>query len=344
MLRSMLSAMTTVPLLLGACQTLEFEDARLVDTAYDPGVRATRVVVRFQLIDSAGLPVSDLEPGSFTARENGVRAGEEAMPQLHRELHPLDVVLLLDRSSSVYQTGLISDIKSSARSLISGLSEHPCTVHLYAFARTVTPLESLTDLPDESNETEEHWTSLYHAVSEALDRHPGGILVVLTDGADNYSHNLGAPTLEQLAERIREDKRIVHAIGFGNIETQQDRAGVSAPGALRTLARYGSYVPPAARLNDAAGSSPEPAEGQPAEASAERSDAPTSGAIDDLVAQVARRIPATYTYEFYSPNLAGEHTLRIEAEWNGVRGTSPPIVYRGAGPGSGEGSSSRERR
>ena len=125
-------------------------------------------------------------------------------------------------------------------------------------------------------------------------------IVLFSDGADNYSQNHGLDGVEDLARVVEAAHIRVNAIAFGNVAEEYDRAGVPGMEALRRITAAGS-------LRDA--HEPE--------------------ALEDAFQAIADHMLATYTFDYYSPNLTGEHTLRMRVTEGDREGFSPEFRFGG---------------
>lgn len=125
------------------------------------------------------------------------------LPVSNQYPSPVSLVLALDSSESL--TGVMTDIKTAAKSLISllGPEDEAAIYKFYAFINfypTAAPLFETTDGTGKSNlntyiETSYggSFTALYDAIVQSIDRAAQGtpgkrkVVIVLSDGVDNYS-------------------------------------------------------------------------------------------------------------------------------------------------------------
>ena len=317
MINRTLSVAVALALLAGCASSPRFFETRLVASEYDESSAATRVTVSFEVWDADGRPINDIATSDITVLEYGVRASSESETRLESQRHPIDVVLLLDRSASA-RTGETGGVRELAQALLAGLADQPVHTQLYSFANTVEKLDSLDQLTiAPAGDAKSRWTALYYAIrvvadeyrltSEAASRRsregdapfsPSTVLVVCTDGADNYSHNHDLLTLADLEQQVLADRIVIHALGVGNVAEEVDRQGVDGAEALRRLAANGSF-------HDAAG----------------------DGAVTDVVGRIARQVRATYSCTFVSPSITGEHDLVLELARAGTVGRSAPVRF-----------------
>ncbi len=302
-------------LLTAGCSGLDFRQAKVVDLAYDDAEQATRIDVRFSVVDRDGLPVNDLTPGDFGIWEDGVRATSESFTVTTGEVLPVGITVLLDNSKSMYDAdsedgggNAVVEVKRMAREFVSSLDDPDLyDFRFYRFASDLSEIGSVEEVLDayapDSESRGERWTALYHAVVESLERHPDNIIVVFSDGADNYSQNRGGVDLREVVSRLRESRTPVFAIGSANCKHEYDRQGISGAKALRRLCRFGAL-----RL------------------------ATDPYALGNLLSDIHDQVRVVYTLSYYSPNLAGDHALRIRVNSNGLRGKSQQLLFSSDGP------------
>ncbi len=306
----------------GACARvtgpgLHFRQTTVVGTEHDTTTKATKVSISFEVWDN-DVQLKQLSRESFTVYEDGYPATSESLNQADTQTRRLPVVLLLDTSLSMYQANAVATLKSAADRFIQTLNSNGFDVTVIKFATEVTEVPGIAQIPDTFDDASgDRWTSLYAAVMTGLRIKGNGILVVFSDGADNYSQNHGVTGLGSIEPLVRPiflqgtgDMRVIHAIGFGNVATEKDRNGLSALSALESMSQNGSF---------------------------NYADQP--GALDRIFQDVAARIRDVYVFEYYSPNLSGVHRLSVEARANGMTAMSPSMEFSGGGtlPGADSG-------
>lgn len=271
---------------LSACRTLEFGDVTLVEHHYDDAARATHVTLAFELFYD-DLPVQTLDEGRLTVIEDGVAASSEALTVASPEIARVPVTLLIDTSYSLYRTDAVATIKASAADFVEMLRADGYPVRIARFATDVEALDEVDDIPDSSDPGDgaRRWTALYHAMLEVLRADDECVLVVFSDGADNYSHNHGVAGLEEVERFVVDRGRQVHAIGFGALRDEVDAQGVRGVTALKRLTVGGSFRYAASEHH-----------------------------FEDVFDFITRRMRSVYTLEYHSPHLDGTHELVIEAE------------------------------
>lgn len=283
---------------LTSCSSMEFRELGVVAHEYDETSKATHVTVAFEVWDK-DLPVQDLDPADIQIFEDGVKATSESLASASPEIIRLPVTLLIDTSYSMYAADAVPAIKESAAKFVAALHEDGYVVHIMRFSSEAEVMESVDAIPDEMDPAsgENRWTSLYRAIEIALEADPLSILVVFSDGADNYSQNRGIAGLLEVERMILEGNRQVHAIGFGDVRNEYDRMGVRGLTALRRLAVNGSFQ------------------------FAEREDH-----FEEVFDFIARRMRSVYTLDYYSPNLSGNHVVVIQANAGRRSARSEPIM------------------
>lgn len=270
---------SAVLLALSACAAPRFEGVEVVGERYDGDVGAYVVQVRFEVL-KGDLPVQGLTSLDFRMYEDDVRATTESIQELDLDELRLPVTLLLDTSYSIYRSGSIEALKRAARTFVGQLRDDGFEVDVLSFDSEVRELADIESIPStwEGREQNARWTALYHAVQQALRRNERSILVVFSDGADNYSQNHGVESFDAILPDLL--GRQVHAVGFGAVRDEFDRSGNPASKVLRRLSQDGTY-----------------------------GFASDDDAIQDVFDFIARRLRNIYFVEYYSPNRRGEHGL-----------------------------------
>ncbi len=296
-----LSALLLLSLSSG-CTSLEFRNLEVLEQGLDDETQSYRLQLRFELLDGDGLPVQDDDEPRFVVKEDGVPSTSESIRTVEQERVFRPVVLLLDTSLSMQ--GDLPGLRDAASTFVDRLAAQGFQdVRVYRFARTLGEVEDVRDLEAAFLATPaERWTALYDAVHQVLDRHPDSVLVVFSDGADNYSQNFEVGDLEQLTSRIEAGGHQVHAIGCGAVKAERDRNGVGGQRALRRIARNGTY-----RYVE------------------------TVDGLDDVFEFIADRLQSIFTLEYFSPNLSGQHELVLKAKVGRAVGSSAPITFSADG-------------
>ena len=293
------------------CRHLEFRNTRVVDASYDSRRQATRVTLQFQVTDEDGRPLRGGHALRFSAFEDDREATSESLQSRTATAERIPAVLLIDTSKSMYDApgstttrNAVMDVKAAAKSFLAQIEEaHPGIYewHTYRFSNEVVKLASVDRIAEVfQDQQRSRWTALYFALFTALRRHPKAVIVLFSDGADNYSQNYGIENVDDLARLLREKKRVVHAVGFADVVSEKDRRGVLGSDALEQLTPFGSV-----HYADKVGS--------------------LSAAFEGI----AEQILTTYTYEYYSPNLTDRHDIRLQATDGSRVGLSPVLTFHG---------------
>lgn len=276
--------------------TLEFRNLRVVEVRADAKTRSTRVRVSFEVF-SAGKTISGLSGKNFRAFEDDIPATSESLTSAIAEDIRVPVTLLLDTSLSMYEAGAVVELKQAASRFVERLEPEGYAVRIMKFDTDVKGLRSVNNISDSR---EGRWTSLYAAIDRAVRENEKAIIVVFSDGADNYSQNHGVASLKDVEQQLGD--RTVHAIGFGNLQGEHDRQGVPALDALKRLTRNGS-VAVAAEATE----------------------------FDSVFSDLSDRLRSVYLFDYFSPNLSGDHTLEIQVSYGGQTARTSPIEFAGKG-------------
>lgn len=154
-------------------------------------VRTEEVLLPVSVRDSQGTPVGGLGAESFLIYDNGVR---QEIESFNRERIPVNIVLLLDASGSVFSR--MRFIREAAKGFIKGLREED-KVSVMQFADKVELLQDWTSAKNlqpllkalnwryRAGESTAFYDGLYLAAHEQLSRVEGRrLIIVLTDGVD----------------------------------------------------------------------------------------------------------------------------------------------------------------
>lgn len=306
---------TLVLMVVGCGPKLHFRHVNALGATRDAKTQSTKVSLTFEVWDGDE-QLTNLSRESFTVYEDGHPATSESLNEAGTTERRTPVVLLLDTSLSMYQANAIVDLKKAAARFAASLEDNGFDVTVYRFASKVEQVADIGMIPDRFDEAVgERWTSLYAAISYGFSRHQDAMLVVFSDGADNYSQNLGIQGLRNIEGWVlpggKGGERVLHAIGFGNVKGEKDRQGISAIEALKRLARNGAFHY-----------------------------AEQSGAFDKVFDDVARRIRNIYVYDYFSPNLSGTHVLVIEVQTQGRKARTRNVTFT-AGGGAAAGGGTR---
>jgi VWFA-related protein len=154
-------------------------------------VKTEEVLLPVSVRDSQGAPVSGLGAESFLIYDNGVR---QEITSFNRERIPVNIVLLLDASGSVFSR--MRFIREAAKGFIKGLrKEDKVSVMQFAdrvellqdwtSAANLQPLLKSLDWRYRAGESTAFYDGLYLAAHEQLSRVEGRrLIIVLTDGID----------------------------------------------------------------------------------------------------------------------------------------------------------------
>ena len=172
---------------------IAFED-KGIDFGYDHVAKAPRGRMTFRVLDTAGSMISGLTKSNFFFFENAVAADLETFDNI-TSTERLAVSLVIDTSRSITDAGAEDTMTSSAGSLESSVN---ADFRYYQFASQVSELDDLSALQFSATD---RFTSLYDAVWQAIEDDRDRILVLFSDGRDNYSDRSLEDALRLIAER-----------------------------------------------------------------------------------------------------------------------------------------------
>jgi len=287
---------------------LQITRASVLGASYDEPTKSTRVRLTFEVWDGQQ-QLTTLPRESFSIYEDGRPATSESLNEANTQEKRVPVVLLLDTSLSMYQANAVGALKRAAIAFARGLESSGFQVTTYRFAGEIQRVNRIEEIPETFDPaTGDRWTSLYAAVGEGFADEEA-IVVVFSDGADNYSQNKGVEGLGEIEQHVLPaelggtgEQRVVHTIAFGNVATESDVQGVPAQQALARLSRNGTSQY-----------------------------AQDPGAFERVFQDVANRIRNVYVYEYFSPNLQGTHTIVVEARVGTATARSPMLRFTAGG-------------
>lgn len=267
----------------------------------DPHPDGSLVRLRLEVVDRLGVPRNELRAGrdgNFQVCDDGRRdVSGESLTDARRRGKPTPITLILDASLSLEQDGALTPVRNAASALVAQLSDSErFDLAVYRFASEV---ERIPGIEQYSATTAfGRWTSFYAALSQAERERPGSVLVVFTDGADNYSDDAlhgqdRTMSFRDLELVLRAKNARVHCVGLGRVDSYLDEQRVPTRDVLTRLAFNGSV-----RFAET---------------------------VDDLPAafdEIARRVAATYDLDFLSQYRDGTHTLHLavyDGESSGIQ-------------------------
>jgi len=184
---------------------------------------ATFPLVRLQFVitDPTGRAVSGLRKENFRVLENMRTAKIE---RLEQDVTPLSVVLLLDRSGSMF--GALDQLKMAARKFISLMEPQDRTMLidfsdepkiLCDFSNDRSKLEACLHTMRAWGPTA-LYDSLYRSVLEAAGQPGRRVIVALTDGTDQNEERtapLSRHNLKEVLVRALKEKVPIYTVGMG---------------------------------------------------------------------------------------------------------------------------------
>ena len=233
-----MSARLAALLVLSSCTSVQFQNVTKLSEGFDDSGASYVVTVQFEVLSNE-LPVQGLTARDLKVLEDDVHATSESLQEVERTTIQLDVTLLLDTSKSIYDADAMQELKGAAQQFVSDMSADGFVVQTWGFNNDVYPIEDLSEIdPQKVPDSRNRWTSLYYALWKAASENPDHILVVFSDGADNYSQNhvAGETPIDNfdVIEATLADRQI-HAIGFGNIGKEKDRQGRKGSSILKQI-------------------------------------------------------------------------------------------------------------
>ena len=177
------------------CNDLQVRKASITSAKPNKKKDATRVSLTFQ-VWRGDEQLNGLGKDVFTVYEDGQPATSESLNDAKPDEIKLPVVLLLDTSYSMYMAKAVGDLKAAANKFKDTLKEKGYDITVYRFANKIEPVDDISKISEEfDTETGERFTSLYAAIEKGFAHRDDAVIVVFSDGADNYSQNHGVTAI-----------------------------------------------------------------------------------------------------------------------------------------------------
>jgi VWFA-related protein len=186
--------------------------------------RFPEVVVYFTVVDSAGLPITDISKDRVQVLHNGRLVPDLALDLAEAEQEGLAVAVAIDTSGSM-QGQPLEDARSAVRIFLDQMGPRDRGA-LVSFGQSVQVVQDLTDdraaLDQALNGLVARGdTALYDGTFQAITiaaRHSLGrrTVVVITDGEDTHS----SLTLDDVIGKARETNTPVSVIAFGEVKLE----------------------------------------------------------------------------------------------------------------------------
>lgn len=179
-------------------------------------VKVSLVTVGVRVTDSRGRDIRGLKAGDFTVLDDGV---PQKIEFFSNEEQPITLGIVFDRSSSMSYNEKIDRAKEAARALVRPLHDGSEFFYVTFDHRVNLAADLTTDRKRIESAIDETalggGTSLYEAILEGLTvcgraQQPRQALVIISDGADNYSVH----DFEEILRIVRESEMQVYTIGY----------------------------------------------------------------------------------------------------------------------------------
>jgi len=262
------------------------------------------VTIGVRVSDRKSREVSGLEQDEFSIFEDGKR---QQIAVFASEQQPVSVLMLLDRSYSMGQSGKLDQAKSALRQLLE--NGHPESEYaLMVFDDESIPLVDFVadrqkiETALEKISSQRSGSSLYDSMAVALDRferarYPRHVLVVITDGADQHSRL----RLDDVLRAVQGSRSQVYLVGFFDLK---EDAIFRDSGKTVTLVSGREIDNPRYVFKRLA-----------EESGAERYFPPSREELTAVVRKIAQDLRTQYTLGYYtSPSGHGKQYRRIEVK------------------------------
>ena len=210
-------------------------DANPIPSGYTIQRDVNLVLLRVSVVDSKGQFVPDLKPENFRLFEDNV---EQKIDVLRQEDAPVSMGLLIDNSGSMQEKRPSVNVAALTFVRTSNPDDESFVAHfnnLYSFDLNEPFTNNLGELGKALEHQESRGaTALYDAILESLDRLKSGynskkVLLIVSDGEDNSSHN----DLEATLDRLKHSNVMIYAVGL--FRDEEPEAAETARHALTAI-------------------------------------------------------------------------------------------------------------
>jgi Ca-activated chloride channel homolog len=241
------------------------------------------VLLHVSVVDAHGQFLPGLLAQNFRVFEDGA---EQKVDVLRQEDAPVSIGLLIDNSGSMRDKRPNVNVAALTFIKTSNPDDEAFVAHFnqdYSFDLNKAFTSDLGELGKALEQTESRGsTALYDAILTSLDRLKGGynskkVLLIVSDGQDNSSHN----DLQATLEKMQKSNVMIYAVGLF-----ADEEKVSAERARQALTAITQATGGAAFFPDGALQ------------------------VADICAQIAYDIRHQYTVGYYPTKPGGDRTFR----------------------------------
>lgn len=204
------------------------------------------VMLRVSVVDAKGEFVPGLKLENFKVFEDGV---QQKVDVVRQEDAPVSMGLLIDNSGSMRDKRPNVNVAALTFIKTSNPEDEEFVAHfndLYSFDLDKPFTNNLGELGKALEQTESRGaTALYDAILTSMDRLKSGynskkVLLIVTDGQDNSSHN----TLEATLDRLKHSNVMVYAVGlFHDEEPKSAETARQALTAITQATGGAAYFP-----------------------------------------------------------------------------------------------------
>ena len=193
------------------------------------------VLLRVSVVDANGQFVPGLKPENFRLFEDGV---EQKIDVLRQEDAPVSMGLLIDNSGSMRDKRPNVNVAALTFVRTSNPEDEVFVAHfndLYSFDLDKAFTSDLGELGKALEQTESRGaTALYDSILNSMDRLKSGynskkVLLIVSDGEDNSSHN----TLDATLDRLKHSNVMIYAVGL--FHDEEPKAAENARHALTAI-------------------------------------------------------------------------------------------------------------
>jgi Ca-activated chloride channel family protein len=195
--------------------------------------RTETVPVYTTVQDTTGRLVTDLKQEDFVITDNGK---EQPITLFSNEITPFSVVMVLDRSGSMYQHQYV--IRDAAMSFVVRLLPddrariasfgnyfgNRVVISPPNFTSNKADLIDVLQVPIGMGGASPVWISIDQSITALSSETRRKVVLIFSDGRDEPMPSMVPVKLKDLSERVRLTEVMVYALGFADVERRQDKA------------------------------------------------------------------------------------------------------------------------
>jgi Ca-activated chloride channel family protein len=196
--------------------------------------------------DATGRLVPDLVQEDFVVLDNG---REQPLAVFSNDIMPFSVVVMLDRSGSMFQhqhairdaaTAFVRQLRPQDQARIGSFGNYVGNRIVIAPLRFTPDHDTLIEtlrVPIGTGGNSPVWMAVDQSIAALHDLDGRRVVLLFSDGHDQPARSLMPVDLRQISTRLRDTEVMLYAVGFTEVQTGGGRTRVTPPhDGLRQLA------------------------------------------------------------------------------------------------------------